>query len=173
VISWKTIRLELLQQVPGDGLALAVFIGGEQEFVGVLEQALELGDLLPLVAVHDVQGLEVVVHVDAQAGPRLALVLGRDIGRAVGHVADVAHAGLHHVALAEVPGDGPGLGRGLDDDQLGTAAVTPDGRSLAGLGASAARGLGRRLGRLGGRCRFCLRRVCPCWHAIPVLASAS
>ena len=169
----RHLGLELLQQVPGDGLALAVFIGGEQEFVGVLEQALELGDLLPLVAVHDVQGLEVVVHVDAQAGPRLALVLGRDIGRAVGHVADVAHAGLDHVALAEVPGDGPGLGRGLDDDQLGTAAVTRDGRSLAGLGAPAAPGLGRRLGRLGGRCRLCLRRVCPCWHALPVLASAS
>jgi hypothetical protein len=62
----RHLGLELLQQVPGDGLALAVFIGGEQEFVGVLEQALELGDLLPLVAVHDVQGLEVVVHVDAE-----------------------------------------------------------------------------------------------------------
>ena len=62
VISWKTIRLvrdlglELLEQVPGDGLALAVLISGQQELVGVLEQALELGDLLLLVAVHDVQG---------------------------------------------------------------------------------------------------------------------
>ena len=44
VISWKTIRragtcrLELLQQVPGDRLALAVLISGQQEFVGVLQQ---------------------------------------------------------------------------------------------------------------------------------------
>ena len=128
----RHLGLELLEQVPGDGLALAVFIGGEQELVGVLEQALELGDLLPLVAVHDEQWLEVVVHVDAEPGPRLAPVLGRDLGRAVRHVADVADAGLDHVALAEVPGDGAGLRRGLDDDQLGTAAVTRDGRTLAG-----------------------------------------
>ena len=44
VISWKTIRLtgslglELVEEVPGDGLALAVLIGGEEELVGVLEQ---------------------------------------------------------------------------------------------------------------------------------------
>ena len=79
-------------------------------------------------------GLEVVVYVDAEPGPRLALVLGRDLGRAVGHVADVADAGLDHVALAEVPGDGPGLGRGLDDDQLGTMAVTRRGLAPGGLG---------------------------------------
>ena len=41
VISWNTIRrvgtrgLEHLGQVPGDGLALAVLIGGEVELVGV------------------------------------------------------------------------------------------------------------------------------------------
>ena len=114
----RHLGLELLEQVPGDGLALAVFIGGEQQFVGVLEQALELGHLLPLVAVHDVERLEVVVHVDAEPGPRLAAVLGRDLRGAVGHVPDVAHAGLDHVALTEVPGYRPGLRRGLDDDEL-------------------------------------------------------
>ena len=162
----RHLGLEFLQQVPGDGLALAVFIGGEQEFVGVLEQALELGDLLALVAVHDEQRLEVVVDVDAEPGPRLAPVLGRDLGRAVRHVADVADAGLDHVALAEVPGDGPRLGRGLDDDQLGTAPVRGRGLTPCGRGALAP-------GGLGGRSRPCLRRVCPCWHALPVLASAS
>jgi hypothetical protein len=164
----RHLGLELLQQVPGDGLALAVFIGGEQEFVGVLEQALELGDLLALVAVHDEQRLEVVVDVDAEPGPRLAPVLGRDLGRAVRHVADMADAGLDHVALAEVPGDRPGLGRGLDDDQLGTVAVRGRGLTPCGRGALA-------LGGLGGRSRLRLRRFCPCpcWHALPVLVSAS
>ena len=44
VISWNTIRLdrdlglEHLQQVPGDGLALAVLVRREEELVGVLEQ---------------------------------------------------------------------------------------------------------------------------------------
>ena len=155
--------LELLEQVPGDGLALAVLVCREQQFVRVLQQALELGDLLPLVAVHDVEGLEVVVHVDAEPGPRLAPVLGRDLCRAVGHVADVADAGLDHVPLPEVPGNRPGLGRGLDDDQLGAMAVTHGG---LGLRTPAALYL---CGR-GGRLRLCRR--CPYWHALPVLASA-
>ena len=165
----RHLGLELLEQVPGDGLALAVFISGEQEFVGVLEQALELGDLLPLVAVHDVERLEVVVHVDAEPGPRLAPVLGRDLGGAVGHVADVADAGLDHVALAEVPGDGPGLGRGLDDDQLGAMAVTAAALALAVPPCCSRRSWPSRPWRC---CRLRLRRVCPCWHALPVLASA-
>ena len=157
-------RLELLEQVPGDGLALAVLVCREQQFVRVLQQALELGDLLPLVAVHDVEGLEIVVDVDAQPGPRLAAVLGRDLGRAVRHVTDVADAGLHHVTLAEVPGDGPGLGRGLDDDQLGamTIAFTRGGtlsRGRFGLGGRAA------LHFRGGRRRLGLCRWCPCWHS--------
>ena len=133
----RHLGLELLEQVPGDGLALAVLISGEQELVGVLEQALELGHLLALVAVHDEQRLEVVVHVDAEPGPRLAAVLVRDLGRAVRHVADVADAGLDHVALAEVPGDGPGLGRGLDDDQLGAMTVTGRGLGPGGPGLAA------------------------------------
>jgi hypothetical protein len=109
--------LELLQQVPGDGLALAVLISGQQEFVGVLEKRLELGDLLLLVGVHDVEGLEVAVHVDPEAGPRLAAVPGRDLGSLVGHVTDVADAGLDHVALAEVAGNRACLSRRLDDDK--------------------------------------------------------
>jgi hypothetical protein len=39
----RDLGLERLEQVPGDGLALAVLIGGEEELVGVLEQVLELG----------------------------------------------------------------------------------------------------------------------------------
>ena len=167
----RDVGLEGFQQMPGDGFALAVFIGGEQELVGVLEQALELGDLLPLVAVHDEQRLEVVVHVDAEPGPRLAPVLGRDLGRAVRHVADVADAGLDHVALAQVAGDGPGLGWGLDDDQLGAVAVTGHGPGAGGSGLAAAPAAFGRAGP-GGRTRLRLRRVCPCWHALPVLASA-
>ena len=37
-------RLERLQQVPGDGLALAVAVRGQVELVDVLEQLLQLGD---------------------------------------------------------------------------------------------------------------------------------
>ena len=44
VISWNTMRLtgtrglQHLEQVPRDGLALAILIGGEIDLVGVLEQ---------------------------------------------------------------------------------------------------------------------------------------
>ena len=105
------LRLEFLEQVPGDGLALAVFIRGQQEFVGVLKQVLKLGHLLPLVVRDDVEGLEVVVHVDPEAGPWFLAVLGRDLGRPVGHVPDVADAGLDHVPVAQVARDRARLGR--------------------------------------------------------------
>ena len=166
----RHLGLELLEQVPGDGLALAVFIGGEQQFVGVLEQALELGHLLPLVAVHDVERLEVVVHVDAEPGPRLAAVLGRDLRGAVGHVPDVAHAGLDHVALAEVPGYRPGLRRGLDDDELGAVAV-PAIPAPLWLASARPLALRRRLSLLARSSRPRLRAVTvlcrPCGHAPP------
>ena len=92
------LGLELLEQVPGDGLALAVLVCRQVELVGVLEQRLELGDLLLLVGRDDVEGLEVVVDVDAEAGPRLRAELLRDLRRLVRHVADVADARLDHVA---------------------------------------------------------------------------
>ena len=112
------LRLQLVEQVPGDRLPLAVLIGGEVELVGVLEQALELGDVRLLVTRHDVVGLEAVVDVDREPPPRLVLDLGRGVRGGVGEVADVTDGGLDDVALAEVPADGAGLGRGLDDDEL-------------------------------------------------------
>ena len=63
----RDLGLEHLLQVPGDGLALAVLIGGEEELVGLGEQLLELPDLRLLVGVDDVERLEVVLDVDAEA----------------------------------------------------------------------------------------------------------
>ena len=45
----RHLGLQHLEQVPGDGLALAVLISCEVELVGVLERALELGDRLLLL----------------------------------------------------------------------------------------------------------------------------
>ena len=42
----RHLGLERLDQVPGDGLALAVLIRGEAELVDLLDQLLQLGDLL-------------------------------------------------------------------------------------------------------------------------------
>ena len=88
------LRLQHLEQVPGDRLALAVLVRREQELVGVGEQLLQLRDRLLLVRVDDVERLEVVLDVDAEARPRLLLVLLRDVGGALGKVADVADARL-------------------------------------------------------------------------------
>ena len=105
------LGLQLVEQVPGDRLALAVLVRGEVELVGVLEQALELGDVALLVARHDVVGREVVLHVDGEPSPRLVLDLGRGVGRVVREVADVADRRLDDVPRAEVPADGAGLRR--------------------------------------------------------------
>ncbi len=126
----RDLGLEDLLEVPGDGLALAVLIGGEEEFVGLGQQLLELLDLVLLVTVDDVDRLEVGVDVHAEAGPGLALVLRRDLRRAVREVADVPDAGLDHVAGAEVALDRLRLGRRLDDDESAAAALC----GLAGRG---------------------------------------
>ncbi len=140
----RHLGLELLEQVPRDGLALAVLISSEVELIGVFEQGLELGDLGLLVGVHDVERAEVIVDVDAEPRPRLLAVLLGDLGGLVRHVTDVTDAGLDHVPLAEVSRDGPRLGGRLDDYQASAPAVA---RGVA---------LARRTLR-GGRC--------PCCHA--------
>ena len=104
-------RLELVEEVPGDRLALAVLIGGEVEGVGVLDQLLQLRDVALLVARHDVVGLEAVVDVDREPAPRLVLDLGRGVRGVVGQVADVTDRGLDDVVRAQVAADGAGLGR--------------------------------------------------------------
>ena len=62
----RNLRIEHLQQVPRDGLALAVLIRREVELVGVLERALEIGDRLLFRVAHHVVGLEAVLDVDAE-----------------------------------------------------------------------------------------------------------
>ncbi len=111
------LGLQLLQQVPRDGLALAVLISGEQEFVGVLEGALQFGDRLLLGVGHDVVRLEAVLDVDRELAERALLELGGEVLR-LDEVTDVADRGQHLVAVAQVLGDRLHLGRRLDDDQF-------------------------------------------------------
>ena len=87
-------RLQHLEQVPRDRLALAVLVGREVELARVLERGLELGDDVLLVVGDDVDGTEVVVDVDAEpAHLGLGDALRRLLG-ALGQVADVPDAGL-------------------------------------------------------------------------------
>ena len=105
----RNLGLEFVEQMPGNGLSLAVTIGGEQKFVGLLEQALELTDRRPLLRGDDVDGSELVVNIDAGARPGLTLVLGGHLGGAGGQISHVTLAGSHGVLGPQVPGNHRGL----------------------------------------------------------------
>src|SRR5438093_444707 len=113
----RHLRPQDLEQVPGDRLALAVFVRRQQELVGLLQELLQLADLLLLVGIDDVERLEVVLDIDAEARPLLLLVFLRDVGGALGQVADVADARLDDEIVAEIALDRPCLGGRLDDHQ--------------------------------------------------------
>ena len=72
----RDLRLQHLEQVPGDRLALAILVCREQELVGVLQLLAQVGDHVLLVRVDDVVRREVVLDVDGHPSPRLALDLG-------------------------------------------------------------------------------------------------
>ncbi len=110
-------RLERLKEVPGDGLAFAVLVRGEVELGRVFEHPFELGDLLLLVSIDDVIGLEPIVNVNGELAERpLFHVLG-EFAR-VGQVPDVADRRLDVELGAEISGDALDLCRRLDDDEL-------------------------------------------------------
>ena len=97
-----------LGHVPGDGLALAIEVGGEEDGVGPLGGLLDVGDLLAAIVADDVLGREVVVDVDAELA--LAGILGQ--------VADVAVGGEHAIVGAQIAFDRPRLGGRFDDHEV-------------------------------------------------------
>lgn len=123
----RDLGLQDFLEVPRDGFALAVLIGGEVELVGLGEKLLELPDLRLLVGVDDVDGLEVVLDVDPEAAHLAGVLLGH-LGGAAGKVTDVPDARLDHVAGAEVALDRLRLGRRLDDDESAAAVCGLAGR---------------------------------------------
>ncbi len=112
----RRVHFGRLAHVPGDGLALAVGVGGQEDLVGPGRGFLQLLHQRPLLVGHAVLWREVVIDIDAQT--RLQ------------QVAHVAQAGFDHVAAAQIAADGLGLGRRLDDDQLAAALAALDGRGL-------------------------------------------
>ena len=100
----RLLALQHVADMPGDGLALAVRVGGEIELAALgdrlgdgVEALLRLGIDLP---VHG----EILVRTDRA-------VLGRQ-------VADMTIGGQHGVAGAEILPDGLCLGRELDDQYV-------------------------------------------------------
>src|SRR5699024_5215370 len=79
-------------QVPADGLAFPVGVGGQQDAVGLFGLGLELLDEFFLPLDIDVLGRIAVLDINAKLGS--------------GQVPDVAHAGRHLVILAQVFANG-------------------------------------------------------------------
>ena len=102
--------------MPGDRLTLSVLVGREVELVDFLERGLEFRDDLLAVLGHHVHRLEVIVHVDAQPRPLLALHRHRDVGGALGQIADVSDGGLDDVVGSEHALNSRRLRDRLDDD---------------------------------------------------------
>ena len=120
----RDARLEHLAEVPGDRLALAVFVRGEVELARVLRELPELLDLVLLVGGDDVERLEVLVDVHAEPRPGLLLQLGRDLGGRRRQIADVPDRGLDDVLRAEESRNRPRLRGRFDDDQAAPATVS-------------------------------------------------
>jgi hypothetical protein len=93
--SHRHLRAQLLEQVPRDRLALAVLVRGQQQLVCLLELALEVRNDPLLVGIDDVVRLEALVDRHAER-PVLRALLLRDLGGALGQIADVADARFDH-----------------------------------------------------------------------------
>ena len=111
------LRLEHLEEVPRNGLTLAVLIGCEEEFVGFLEEFLEFGDLFLLVRVHHVIGRKTLVDVDGEAAERPLFHVFGQLG-GLREVANVADRSGHVVVGTQVPLDGGCFRRRLHDHEL-------------------------------------------------------
>ena len=96
------VEAERLDEVPGDGLSLAVLIGSQPDELRLVGGFLELGDHFLLVGRHHILGREAVRHVDAEL-----LVL---------QVPDVSETGLDREFLPQIFLNGLRLGRRFHDD---------------------------------------------------------
>ena len=100
----RVLLLEHLEHVPGDRLALAVGVGGQDQLVGAFDRPGDVVEALLGLVVDLPEHAEIVLGIDRS-------VLGRQ-------VAHMAERGQHLVAGAKVFVDRLGLGRRLDDDDI-------------------------------------------------------
>ena len=103
--------------MPGDGLALAVFIACQVQCRGIFEQFSQLGDLRLLACRYHIEWREVLVHIHPQPGPWLIADSSRYLARSRGQIADVADGRLDDESIAQIALDRARLGRRLHDHQ--------------------------------------------------------
>ncbi len=110
-------RLENLREMPADRLAFAVRVGRQQQFGGVLYSGLQMGDLLPFVARHDVVRGEIAFDINAEPAPFLLLDRFGNFGGRFGKVADMTEARLDSIPVAKESPKRLRLRGRFDDDQ--------------------------------------------------------
>ena len=121
----RNLRLEDLLQMPADRLALAIGVGGEEDFGGALQRGLQRLHVFSLVVGDDVVGREVAVGVDAEPAPfLLADFVGNLVGR-FRQVADVPVARPHVVAGLQNALDRTRLGGRFDNHQCSRHSRSP------------------------------------------------
>ena len=124
-----------LAQVPGDRLSFSIQVGCEIDGVSFLGQTLQLANHLLLAGQNLVVGLPASGRIDTHSGKQGLAILGSLLGfaqldaandrflglgagaAAGGQIANMTHAGFHHVVLAQIFVDRLGLGRRLHYDQ--------------------------------------------------------
>jgi hypothetical protein len=109
------LLLQHLEHVPGDGLAFAIRVGGEDDLVGALGGHGDVVQPLGRLHVHVPRHGEVLVRPDRS-------ILGRQ-------VADVTVGRQDRVVGSQILVDGLGLGRALDDDDVHAGVIWLRGRS--------------------------------------------
>ena len=113
----RYLRVQNLNEMPSNRLALAILIRCEVQLVGFLQERLQEPDVVLLVTVLYVERLEAIVDVNTRPGPLLRLICLRHIGRIAREVTDMADGRLHGVSVAEILGNFLGFRRGFDDNE--------------------------------------------------------
>jgi hypothetical protein len=125
-------------EVPGDRLALAVGVGGQQDHVGLADGLAQRRHRLPLLGRDLVGRGEAAGDVHPEGAAR--------------QIAHMAQGGAHEVVRPEIRADGLRLGRRLDDEQR-LRHAPPLRRDSPGAGHRSTWGGARPLGLHRRRCR--------------------
>ena len=97
------LGLQHLEQMPRDGLTLAVLVRREEEFARTSELLLEFGDRRLLIGVDDVERREALVGVDGVLRPGLLALGLRKFGGLARQVPHMANGRLDAEIAAAAP----------------------------------------------------------------------
>ena len=87
--------------MPANTFPFAVFVGRQNKLANFLQRIFEFGDQFFSVRTDHIERIKVIFDVYAQSGPGFLFEFCRDFLGTGGKIADVAHAGLNDVIVAQ------------------------------------------------------------------------